>query len=386
MDHYEELGIASDASEDEIRRAHRRMTKLLHPDQHMDESLKQLAELQMRRLNSIVSVLLDPVSRRNYDEQLRAGVAPTARAGSRRKLSWLWWAGSIAAAMVLTVVVVLFWANNLGSSLFGSRNPTYIPPDSHEVPASAAEVGPPPASPQAQPMAHQDSPTVVRTVSPPKSETVAKVPTPKKNQKILQAKVEPPQKPTTPSSHRALVLPASALVIPRQSTPRPVEVPAPPGVALSNTARLEAANLPVASLPTPGPRPADPPPPAKPTVSTDPLEGEWVYAPTEPEKRKAGFYPPEYIDLKLFRDNGHLQGQYRARYHVADKPISPDVEFSMTPDSSGNAFVWHGKNGTRGTLKISEIDPNVIRIEWRTTVFAKQPALTAGTATLVKRE
>ncbi len=110
-----------------------------------------------------------------------------------------------------------------------------------------------------------------------------------------------------------------------------------------------------------------------------------MYAPSAPEKKKAGFYPPEYIDLKLFRDDGRLHGQYRARYQVTDKPISPDIEFALSPDNEDHKFLWKGPNGTRGTFKISSIDPNVIRIEWRTTVFGRQPALTAGTATLVKR-
>jgi hypothetical protein len=117
----------------------------------------------------------------------------------------------------------------------------------------------------------------------------------------------------------------------------------------------------------------------------DPLEGEWVYAPSQPEKKKPGFYAPEYIDLKLFSNDGRLHGQYRARYHVTDKPISPDVEFVLSADGENNKFTWQAPNGTRGTFKISAIDPNVIRIEWRTTVFGRQAALTAGTATLVKR-
>jgi hypothetical protein len=122
------------------------------------------------------------------------------------------------------------------------------------------------------------------------------------------------------------------------------------------------------------------------TRSQHPLAGEWVYAPKEPEKRKSGLYPPEFIHLTLFWNDGSLHGQYQARYHVTDKPISPDVSFLLSAsDREFRKFIWESSNGTRGTLKIRPIDPGTIHVEWRTTVYSKDPALTAGTATLVRR-
>ena len=72
MNYYEELGIRPDADEEEIRKAHRRLVRLMHPDQHRDPAMKQLAETQMRRLNSIVSTC----SIRNGDRNMTSNSVP----------------------------------------------------------------------------------------------------------------------------------------------------------------------------------------------------------------------------------------------------------------------------------------------------------------------
>jgi len=74
--HYEELGLADTASPEEIRRAHRILCRLLHPDHQSDETLRRAAEVQMRRVNAMVEMLLDPHRRRLYDERLRGGREP----------------------------------------------------------------------------------------------------------------------------------------------------------------------------------------------------------------------------------------------------------------------------------------------------------------------
>jgi cytoskeletal protein RodZ len=408
MDYYEELGIAPNATEEDIRRAYRRMTKLLHPDQHTDEGVKQLAEVQMRRLNSIVAVLLDPAARQEYDYQLRLeapqyqAVRPVVHKSQRRRPNWPWWIASTAAAIALTLVVVWFWANDLGSS-FRDHNPTYIPAESRDTPSSAAEsttpVRPEPetrapdtSAPATPPQSSfiRDTPTVVQ--APPPSRTLARVPKPQDTATLQPTKMTLEGQQNQPV-HKSLVLPNTAVAAQAPPVTTHVDLP-PPAIAVPNTSHLEGPSLPVASMPA---APLKPPPEAQPSTKpvsyaspaksapVDPLVGEWVYAPSEPEKKKAGFYPPEFIDLKLFSNDGRLHGQYHARYRVTDRPIPPDVEFSLSPDNESNKFIWKAANGTRGTFKISSIDPNVIRIEWRTTVFGRTPALTAGTATLVKR-
>ena len=70
MTHYDEFGLTPTASPEEIHRAHRSLARLLHPDPIQDEELRRLAENQLKRLNHVYSVLIDPVRRRTYDLQL----------------------------------------------------------------------------------------------------------------------------------------------------------------------------------------------------------------------------------------------------------------------------------------------------------------------------
>jgi hypothetical protein len=124
MNHYEELGIRADADAEDIRKAHRRLVKLVHPDQQPDPDMKLLAETQMRRLNTIVATLLDPAQRGEYDEALRTRYFVQPEAGRSWRGMPLWLVSSVAA--ILTVGAVWIWADHLGSSV--SRSPVSIPP------------------------------------------------------------------------------------------------------------------------------------------------------------------------------------------------------------------------------------------------------------------
>src|SRR5689334_20301002 len=154
MNYYEELGIKPDADQEEIRKAHRRLVRLMHPDQHRDPAMKQLGEMQMRRLNSIVATLLDPERRREYDAQLRTGFAAAPAAQN----AWWrvpWWIASTAGAVVLTVGAVWFWADHLGSS-FNSRTPVDVTAE-RTTPAKAQR----PPEPASQTAASPSSSTVI---------------------------------------------------------------------------------------------------------------------------------------------------------------------------------------------------------------------------------
>ncbi len=99
MDYYEELGVRRVASVEDIHRAWRNLSRLLHPDQQQDEGLRLLAEAQMKRLNEVCAVLADPVQRLRYDRGLLG--APPAAPGRWAGLLDRW---LLAAALVLCVI------------------------------------------------------------------------------------------------------------------------------------------------------------------------------------------------------------------------------------------------------------------------------------------
>ena len=67
MNHYEELGIRQDASVEEIRQAYKQLARILHPDGQPDPALRAMSEIQMKRLNEIVAILVNPWQRIEYD-------------------------------------------------------------------------------------------------------------------------------------------------------------------------------------------------------------------------------------------------------------------------------------------------------------------------------
>jgi curved DNA-binding protein CbpA len=515
MNYYEELGVSQQATEQEIRKAHRRLVKLMHPDAQPDQSLKLLAETQMRRLNSIVSTLLDREQRQEYDEQLRASsMDATHRPAYGLAIlgGMPWWMASAVAAIILSLGAVWLWADHLGNT-FGrksNRSVLYIAPENRPAlpapasvsdptagdvsaassdtsdkastaapeeshagggivstvisdppspvqappvqappvqappiqktalqksaeapkptpkPPAMAAVTHPPLVPQKAPVTVPPAPAAVHAsvrpeipkpaatkVSPPKVNTPAvalNLPKPKTESKPAEAKtVEPkhllakndspktvqqaPSKasdPPAPKPKKQFELPAGSLI----ASAAPVhngasQLPPPPGLASPGS--FGSASLPASPLPVAVPPKAqDVSTSASPGLSNrDPLEGEWVYAPKEPERRRAGFYPPEYIDLKLFGsgDPGNLKGQYSARYVVTDRPVSPEISFQLASVSKGSRkFVWQSSSGAKGTLSIDPIDDRTIRVDWHTTSSIRGPALTSGQATLVRRQ
>jgi len=147
--HYELLGVAPDATSQQLRQAFRALSKRYHPDTTSLPAAEAEAAFQQVRL--AYGVLADPVTRRSYDERLRQPAkppvvfSPPARPASatfqprpnsvRRSLSGGEWFAlvllAVALALSLVLGVGLAWAR--GTALM-TRPSWWVDPAAVPVP------------------------------------------------------------------------------------------------------------------------------------------------------------------------------------------------------------------------------------------------------------
>ena len=70
-DYYEVLGVEKSASDDEIKKALRKLAKKYHPDANPDD--KENAEKKFKEVNEAYEVLSDEKTRREYDQFGKVG-------------------------------------------------------------------------------------------------------------------------------------------------------------------------------------------------------------------------------------------------------------------------------------------------------------------------
>ena len=77
-DYYEVLGLQKGASEEQIKKAFRKMAMKYHPDKNPGD---KTAEAKFKEINEAYGVLSDPEKKKMYDQFGHAGVDPNAGFG-----------------------------------------------------------------------------------------------------------------------------------------------------------------------------------------------------------------------------------------------------------------------------------------------------------------
>jgi curved DNA-binding protein CbpA len=334
MNYYEELGLERSATPEQIHSAYRNLSRMLHPDQHQDGEMRRLAECQMRRLNAVYAVLSDEPARLHYDAEIsqRPAAVPSRRPARSRTLNALRWGAGASVAAAGVVATVLYLT---------------VTPASETPPLPSAR--------------NEESAHPAMEKEPDRS--------PKRDHH-LAANIE------IAKLRRQL----ESLRLERDAA-----------VERAKQTQLESADnphVPVSILDAQPVKPAPEEPPATPKESSpgSGLAGTWLYvAPLElPD---TSLYPPESIEAVVRERDGLLFGDYRARYVVSDRAISPEVAFRFEGAALGRAaeFPWTGAGGARGKVRLRLIRDGQLELTWSADRLGTQMGLSAGTAILSRQ-
>jgi hypothetical protein len=316
--------------------------------------MRRVAEAQLKRLNAIVDVLLDPEQRRRYDKSLehsqnsllckiRALQVRLAALSATPPRSWVWAGGGLVLLGLLTWFVV--------------AKPTRAP---HSLAAATPHVQRDRAENRALPAKPQAAPVALPSVGAPQRTTNSKKPP------------EPaPPEPEAVDMQRTLEHP-------------PSESPAPHAEPASEQASPPVPAI--AEVAPPRPKPAEGG--AARDRSARTYSGWWLLVPGTTAEVPAELYPPIYVEMFVEQKGPVLRGRYKGRYQVTDRPISPEVSFTFEGRAQGDEpeFTWRGAHGAQGRLRLRWVGENSLEVRWWTTNFGTELGLSSGIATLVRAE
>ncbi|MEO6293695.1 MAG: DnaJ domain-containing protein, partial [Burkholderiaceae bacterium] len=80
-DYYETLGVPKNASDEEIKKAYRKLAMKHHPDRNQDDNAKA-SEAKFKEAKEAYEMLSDSQKRAAYDQHGFAGVDPNMRGGA----------------------------------------------------------------------------------------------------------------------------------------------------------------------------------------------------------------------------------------------------------------------------------------------------------------
>lgn len=331
---YDELGLTPDATDDQIRQAHRQLAKLLHPDLQRDPELRRIAELQLMRVNRMVEQLLAasrvpvaPVELVRIADDC-ASVSALHRSYKKRERVWKYLTSVACLVAVAVLLVLLLPEPAIRSQAPAPRDGLKMAAAEHPPRQSAPQVSPGPAS----------APRRVRNADKPGE---------------------------APSGE------------PEEAVPVAVAV----SVAVPEAAPVLAPRVEVPPIPFD----------AKPPEPKPDLNGVWLYAGDPGPGAPAKLYAPEYIELRLGQDpDGTLHGEYRGRFAVTDMAISPSVSFRFREKNPNlSALPWSSPRGSAGTVSLELVRNDVLQVTWKAMTTASNAAggaeLTFGAATLIRR-
>ncbi len=342
MTYYEELGLVPDATTEEIRQAHRNLSRLLHPDQQSDEALKRLAEAQMKRLNSLCDELTDAESRRRYDSSLTARLGPPASLAPLRPPARRFGvreAGFLAAGMA---AASLCW--ELSS-----------PPARSQVSSPSPSLA---SVEQAQARAADDAPGTfsgqLAQLSAELARTRGELEKTRSERDSAFAQLAAPESVAEPAVVASAISPALSL-------PEAARRAVPPRAATPPGRNLEQARVSFA--------------------------GTWVYVRPRIVSPAESLYPAEYIEAVIVEQGEVIKGRYRARYDVMDRPVSPQVTFQFEgrPEGESASLRWSAAGGAKGELKLKLLSRNSMEANWMATELGSQLGLASGIAVLIRK-